>query len=380
MTLRLLELTQRYPPAIGGVEQHVERLVRHARASGFQVEVSTTDLDRDHPLRRLPSGAPALPGVRRHTAVEAFPAPNALGVAAPGMLADALRTRADVIHAHAFAHFPTWAGAMARRLRGTPLVVTPHFDAGSGSEATRLFSAFVARSTLAPAARVVSQSPTESRLLAAAGVDPGRIVEIPTPIDLAEFPGPLEPRPDRTRPVVLFVGRLNVAQKGLDLLLEAVAGLPEPARPDLRIVGEDWGDGAALRALAHRLGVSETVHLTGALARSQVIQEYARADLFVLPSRFDSAPVVVREAMAMGLAVVATRVGGVPEMLRDGEEGLLVPPGAPKPLAAAIRELLEDPTRRSRLGGNGALTSRRCSWEELGPRYVAMFQEVATER
>ena len=296
------------------------------------------------------------------------------------MLGDALRTSCDVLHAHAFGHFPTWAGSLSRRLRGTPLVITPHSDEGLGTAASRLYQRAVARVTLVGADRVIAQTRIEAERLSSWGVDRSRIVVIPTPIDLDEFPEvPDRLPPSSGGPTILFVGRLVPVSKGLDVLVRAFARLPEGLSARLRIVGEDWGAGAPLLRLARELGVASRVTLLGAISKPDLRREYAGADLFVLPSRAESFGAVLLEAMASGLPVVATRVGGIPEVVEEGATALLVPPDDVDALSQAVRRLAEDPELSRRLSRSGRPRAETFSWTRLTPRYVELFEELRRE-
>jgi glycosyltransferase involved in cell wall biosynthesis len=148
---------------------------------------------------------------------------------------------------------------------------------------------------------------------------------------------------------LIFVGRL-AAVKGLPVLIEALATV-RAAHPDatLTLVG-DGPDRAALAALAETVGVAKAVTFAGYRSQDEVARLLGEADVFVLPSFAEGVPVVLMEAMASGLPVVATRIAGVPELVEDGEHGLLAPPGDPDSLAAAIAALLSDPARRHRMG------------------------------
>jgi glycosyltransferase involved in cell wall biosynthesis len=161
-------------------------------------------------------------------------------------------------------------------------------------------------------------------------------------------PGP-PPRPSRAGPVtVLAVGRLR-PPKDFPTLVRAVARL-EPGAVRLEIAG-DGPERAALASEIERLGLDGTVELLG--TRSDVPDLLAAADVFVLSSDSEGLPMSVLEAMAAGVPVVATAVGGVPELVRDDETGLLVPPRDPGALAAALGKLAADPELRRRLGGAG---------------------------
>jgi len=166
----------------------------------------------------------------------------------------------------------------------------------------------------------------------------------------AAAPSGQQRRDDRLR--VLVVGRIE-REKGHAILLEAVAALRgEGLEVELEVVG-DGSVRERLSGRAQELGIGEQVTFAGKAGQDTIHEHYAAADLFCLPSLGEGVPVVLMEAMAMGLAVVATRVGGVPELVEDGLSGRLVSPGSPSQLAAAIAELAVDPERRRRMGVAG---------------------------
>jgi type III pantothenate kinase len=376
-TLQVVELTQRYFPALGGVERHVRELATGMSEAGVAVEVVTSDLRRDRPFSRLPGGPDhsAFP-VRRHRALRALPAPHGLGIVSPGMLVDALARRPGILHAHAFGYFPTWVGRLARFARRGPLIVTPHYD---GEKGPRLYARAVAWATLLPADRVIALTGREADALTVLGVDRDRIRIIPNGISPVDFL-PARARDPAARPVTaLYVGRIEPEQKGLEDLLRAMALISSPDALSLRVVGEDWGGERRLRDLARDLGITRRIAWTGSVSEEAKRTEYAAADLLVLPSRFEPFGIVLLEAMAAGLPVVATRVGGIPEVVVDGITGRLVPPRDPAALAEALQALASDPSLRSRLGRSGQERAQAFSWAMLLPRFLALFREVAEE-
>lgn len=375
--LRVLELTQRFPPAIGGVERHVRDLAENLQRVGVSVEVVTSDLYRDRPFTRLSMVAEAhsFP-VRRHRAYRGFLAPYGLGIAAPGMARDALRSPKAILHAHAFGTFPTWAGRLAQRLRRLPLVLTPHFDGGTGSE---LYARAVTRGTLAGADRVIALTDREAHALIALGVEPGRIRVIPNGIGMEDFLPERPARPEADPVTILYVGRIDLAQKGLEDLLHAMARLDRSSGVKMRLVGEDWDGTAALRSLARGLGVDDRITWTGPVPTDALRREYAAADLLVLPSHFEPFGIVLLEAMAAGLPVVATRVGGIPEVVADGRTGLLVPPRDPTALAVALDRLIGNRSLRIELGSRGRSRALDFAWPRLTPRFIGLFRELAAD-
>jgi glycosyltransferase involved in cell wall biosynthesis len=172
---------------------------------------------------------------------------------------------------------------------------------------------------------------------------------------------------------VLSIGRF-VAEKGHRHLLEAAARI-ERTRPGVHWVLVGAGElEAALSREAQALGLASQVHFTG--WRDDVPDVLAVADVFVLPSVNEGFGRVVVEAMAMARPVVATAVGGVPEIVRDGETGVLVPASDPRALADTVRSLLDDPARAARLGAAG----RACAESRFSlTAHVDAVERVYTE-
>jgi colanic acid/amylovoran biosynthesis glycosyltransferase len=188
------------------------------------------------------------------------------------------------------------------------------------------------------------------------------------------------PAPPPEAPLrVVSVARL-IPKKGLDVLVESIARLAPGLRPlHCRIIG-DGPEHARLAALIrqHRLG--ETVELAGALPNAQVLDALEMADLFVLPCRIaeggdrDGIPVVLMEAMARGLCAVSGDLPPIRELIRDGQTGVMVPPGDPASLAAAIRILAADPSMRRCLGDAGrAWVADEFSTAVNAPRLIRAF-------
>ena len=172
---------------------------------------------------------------------------------------------------------------------------------------------------------------------------------------------------------ILNVGRLSPV-KGQALLIEAIAALRERGiDAHCRIVG-DGLERAALRARIDELGLNGAVELTGAVGQDRIRELYAQADVFCLPSFREGLPFVLIEALAMELGVVATRIMGIPELVADGESGILVTPGRVDQLTDALAELASDPDRRRRLGVAGRATVERdYSLRRLAREMSALF-------
>ena len=168
-------------------------------------------------------------------------------------------------------------------------------------------------------------------------------------LDLTEYDGtPAPPGDEELR--LITVGRLE-REKGHALLLDALAMVRE-RRVSLTVVG-DGSELEALRAQAERLGLSGQVHFLGRVGQDEIRDHYARADAFCLSSLGEGIPVVLMEAMAMRMPVIAPRLMGIPELVQDGTSGLLFTPGRPDALADAIDALCAQRERWTAMGESG---------------------------
>jgi phosphatidyl-myo-inositol dimannoside synthase len=202
-------------------------------------------------------------------------------------------------------------------------------------------------------------------------VPASRIGVVPEAIDLAAWQARLAAAPRRPRagPTVLAVGR-TYARKRFPDLLHAAARL-KPAIPGLRVrvvgKGPEWD---ALVRLHAELGLGDTVALLGDVTWDALAEEYVNADCFCLPSVQEGFGIVFLEAMAAGLPVVACRAAAVPEVVREGETGMLVPPRAPPALADALADLLRNPERARALGGAARVRVADYAVERVAERFL----------
>jgi glycosyltransferase involved in cell wall biosynthesis len=344
--MRILLLTGIWPPDVGGPATHGPDLARFLLERGHGVRALTMGdgepTDRPCPVdvvsRRLP-----------------FPVRYGL-VAARGARA---ARGADVVYATATYAAAAAAAATARRPLVAKLVSDPayerarryglfdgtleEFQTAGGAPVAALRRARTA--ALAQARTVVVPSAYLAAIAADWGLGRERLEVLPNP---APAVAGLTPKTLPTGTFV-FAGRLT-AQKGLHGALDAVAAVPGVS---LVLVG----DGPEREALERRAAAAEVdgrVRFLGARPRDETIRLLAGAYAALLPSDWENLPHAAVEALAVGTPVVATAVGGVPEVVRNGENGLLVPPGDPDALAAALRRLLDEPGLRDRLAGAAA--------------------------
>ena len=175
------------------------------------------------------------------------------------------------------------------------------------------------------------------------------------------------------RRYVLAIGR-HVREKGFDVLLEAFARAGDLGQ-DLLIAG-DGPETANLKAMAMRLKIGDKVHFPGRVAHNMAVQLFKGCSFFVLPSRHEPFGIVNLEAMAAGKAIVATRVGGVPEIVSDQENALLIPAENPDALCQALRHLSSDQVLTARLGQGGTQRVTHFGWPDLSKEYLQTYKDV----
>lgn len=219
------------------------------------------------------------------------------------------------------------------------------------------------------------------------GLSASRFEIIPCGVDLDAFtPGtPAQRRAARAalaptdEPMLLAVGRLDPI-KGSDLLLETLAAMRTRATLVL-VGGNPDGDPELerLRARAAGLGLSERVRFPGAIAHEDLTPYYRAADALVIASRYESFGLVAAEALACGTPVVASKVGGLPSIVRDGENGLLIPWRCPGAFAERLDALLADPARLRRMRAAARPSVERFAWPRIGDQVRARYQELTSE-
>jgi len=219
-------------------------------------------------------------------------------------------------------------------------------------------------------ARVVALSP-EWRDTLATYCPGSRVVVIPNPVEVPSMAAPLDLQP----PTVLFLGMVHVNKGIYDLLRawrEVVAQVP-----DARLQIGGVGDVEAAQAEAQNLKLGESVQWLGWVSGETKQQALRQSAMLVLPSHAEAMPMAVLEAMATGVPVVASAVGGIPQAVRDGVDGLLVQPKDPQGLAAALLQLLQDGALRRRMGASARQRIQEVfAAERLVPQIEQLWQDV----
>lgn len=358
--MRILHWTDNFLPNIGGVETFVRDLTLVQRESGHE-PVIVTRLHARRPTEDEWSGVPVY---RR-------PFADNLHVTNPRELRGAVnwcaelrkRLRPDVVHLH-LSGASCFYEVLSRSAWPCPVVVTPHGPLGGFAQP----QAMTLR-VLTSAAAIVGISAHLARVVE--GELPGRTVDIVlngvrVP---QEEPSPLPDGPLR----LIALGRL-APEKGFDTALRAMVRLPAARL----VLAGDGPERANLERLSAELGVSDRVEFTGWTAPDRVPALIATGHLVLMPSRWEEPfGLVAVQAALMGRALIASRVGALPEIVNDGETGRLVPPDDPETLAATVSEIWAGPQEMARMG---AAARRRAvdlfGMERCAAGYERVYQDV----
>ena len=260
--------------------------------------------------------------------------------------------RFDLVHAHVYASAA--AAAIATLGTGVPLVITEHTEAVWRDRGARLVTRWFCRR----ASRVIAVSDAvKRRLVKQDDIPPGKIVVLPNAVPANPDSGSGTPplRDElRDRPLVGVLARLQ-PEKGVATFLKAGAHVAKVVPQASFIVVGDGPLRTELEVLVRRLCMEQNVRFLGFRSDPRALIELL--EVLVVPSLTEGAPLVVLEAMAAGVPIVASAVGGIPDQIRHEDEGLLVPPGDPEALGDAVLKLLRDPGLARRMGASGCRKS-----------------------
>jgi glycogen(starch) synthase len=392
--LRILLLNYEYPPLGGGAGIASAALAQRLAERGVTVDVVTSRPDRARDIDRSEglscgSAAPGLTlfrvrSLRRGIHQAGFFGAGTYLLSALPVARRLLRARRyDIVHI--YFSLPTGALIPALPLGDIPVVVSlrgsdvPGYDERNARlvlahRVLRPFTRWIWRR----ASRVVPVCDSLGALARETSPSLAYSV-IGNGVDLDLFrPGAGSMLRSTSTVRCIAVARL-IARKGLSELLHAWSLLPR-GRYSLEIVGEG-PQGAELRALATQMGIESEVVFAGSLDREELAARLRHADMFVLAPHEEAFGNVFAEALAAGLPVVGSNIGAIPDLVIDGENGILVTPGDSTSIAAAVTSLGDDPVRRAEIGSrNRARAESMLSWDSAADCYLSLYAELLGHR
>jgi len=365
-----------YPPHAGGVEIHAYYVSNRLAEDGHDVHVisigPTKQVENQdktlfkqsfvrHKLRRFPSNFGYM--------LKVF------------LLAYLLRNKADIVQVH-FADMPMVPAFLLSKIANKPYVVTCH---GSDIRILRrnTFTKFVQKILLRKASKVVSVSKEIKGLLVNEYGLPSQSIKVITNGYDEELVKRLlveaSNGASRENLSLVFVGNLRKVKDPLNLVEVFKIVSERVKNVNLQIVGE----GPLRQAVERKIemyGLQNRVTLHGAVSHQRALEILASSTIYVLTSVEEGLPTSLIEAMALGKPVIATSVGGVPEIIIDGVNGLLTPPRLPGRMARLIEQLLKDPALAEKLGKAAAVSVHDFSWNNIAREYLNIYRQVIRQR
>jgi len=211
------------------------------------------------------------------------------------------------------------------------------------------------------------------------------IIVIPNGIDLEKFKGfSKQAVRDKfkihfNKKVILFVGNLR-SVKGIDYLIGAMNSIKEKVPEAVLLLVGDGEQKKELEEMVKHLNLEENIIFSGKVLNKYIPEYMSASDIFVLPSLSEGFPMVILEAMASGLPIVATKVGGIPEVVKDGENGLLVEPKNSKQIAEKVLLLLENNELREKISNNNIEKAKEYSWRNTIDKIEKIYSEVMAKK
>ena len=274
------------------------------------------------------------------------------------------KEKIDILHCQGF--LSSFLGFWLSKLTGIPYIATVQRLEGRGN---RLKNSIYRNAVLCiGASRAIGEYFKE--------IGCKNIEIIPNGIDLERFKG-LD-RKSHDGFVVMTIARLEKV-KGIEYLIGAFARLSLPRRLSLVIIG-DGSERKNLENLVKKLNLEERVEFLGEIPNERIPEYLAGADCFVLPSLKEGFGIAVLEAMAAGVPVIASRVGGILDIIEDGKTGLLIEPGNPEEIAKAISKIYQDSVLREQLINNAIAELKRYNWKNMAERVFKIYENIISRR
>jgi len=367
-----------YPPYIGGAERYVSSIAQELAKRGHDVTVYCSE----RPLKAGEGQQEGVRVVRMRTPLMLYGTP--IAAFPPRFFTE----RYDLIHANFPSPYFAGASSFGSLLKKIPSVLTWHNDlppVSSGAKMLVGLHDLLSYAYLGHFQRIIATTEAYARRSRTLMRYREKVSVIPNGVDTKKFEPSVSGDSIRDKyglrgKVVLFVGALTRwhRYKGLDVLLRAFGMVRKKLEDaELLVVGEGEMKGVYVR-LAVELGIADSVVFTGEVSEPMLPAYYAASDILVLPSRDSSEGfgIVLLEAMATGKAVVGTRVGGIVDVIKDGERGAIVEANDTEGMAETIVKMLTDDEMRVRLGANGRAFAESRDWGKIAERVEQTYHEL----
>jgi len=377
--MNVAEVCPLFLPYIGGVETHVYEISRRLSKLGVGIKVYTTDPTGTLPKKDTIDGIEVL----RFRSFD----PWRLYYYSLDLYHELEKLRdVDVVHVHGFPEFPSLAAVLAKDENRKPLILTPHYGGAVNMLGTSVWRTLVKRSynlllsklIFGKSDIIVAVSIYEKEMLKQNfEADERKIRHIPNGVDVKELEGKVKKKSNDTK-TILYVGRLE-KYKGVSFLIKAFQRLKANlTNSQLVIVGRGPCK-EELVSLSRKLEVQDSVTFLENLPKEELTNLYLTSDVFILVSQYESLPIAVLDALAYGLPIIATNVGGLPEIIQTGKTGFLLdfPPDEDE-LIRITTSLLQDEEYAKEIGARAREEIlSKFSWDSVVRNLLDLYEEIS---
>jgi len=384
-SLKIAMVSPYFYPVIGGIETYVLELSRELINMGHEIFVLTSN-------KTMNGKYDVFPKYEEKEDIKIFRFrvfPLTRGVEFWfGFIEKLLEIKPDIVHAHKIGFSMNDICAYLCEKKNIPSVATTHgvpYISNVHEEPflRDVYLKSIPQRTVKLFDEIIALSVIEMPWLRKAGVPSERIHIIPGGVSRRIFKAEFNSEEFKEKygidsQMVLYLGRLT-EKKGIDHLIHAAPPLLKDF-PNLKIVisGPDCGMMKKLKELACKLKVERNIIFTGPLSEEAKYAAIASSKVLVLPSSFEAQGLVLLEAQALGIPVIATRQGGVPYFIKDGENGLLIEYGKPDQIAEALKKILNDEDLARRLGEDGRRSAKEYTWDRIAEMILSVYEDAIT--
>ncbi len=389
--MKIIQVCPKFPPSISGLGNHVYNLSYELSLRGHQVTVLTSNRNNIGLFKISRAGKPYekitdnFEVYRLKAYPPGIPYADTYGIV-PSLIKKLMKLNPDIIHIQSYMRIHSDITSILGRMRSIPSILTVHSFGDIPlrphlGPLMKFYNHTLGKMDLKFASKIIVLTSNAAEYISQFGCDKEKICIIPNGVNCDDFlnmPSPWIFKKDNKidGKVVLFVGAL-ISGKGVQYLIKAMPQvLQECPNIVLIITGGDGGFQDYLIRLSKKVGIENKVLFTGPLYNKKLLEAYSACDVFVLPSKREGLPTVILEAMASEKPVVATNVGGNPEVIEDGINGFLVEYGDEMKLAEKIIYLLKHEDIREKMGKNGRKKVKDYSWKLIAEETEKVYNEV----
>jgi len=371
---------QRFLPAIGGAEIQAYELSKILTNMGHNVYVYTTYWDAPNAKKEeIMEGI----HVKRFKCLFEFGAYKIT----PKLFTDLIRSKPDIIHAHTYGFFQSDAALLASHIKKIPSVLTSLLiERETKSSYKRLagviYDYTFGRFSIRNASKLIALNKAERKfLIKKFNIKPEKIAIIPPGLNIKKYSNlpehrELQEKYNLNGPVIIYVGRI-AEDKGINYLIDS-AKIVKKEYPNSKflIIGPNMGYKHKLVSKINKTGLNDSIIFTGPLVGNKLLEAYSAADVFVLPSYHEVMPLTILEALAAGIPVITTRLGGISEVISHQVTGFLVKYGDYKKIAEYILRILREPNLKSKLIAAGKKIVNSFSWNNVVKKIISLYNSL----